>query len=147
MTQWPRLFAACVDAANNHYSNPRITDTVSQFWASRHRELPPCQSNPSGVAHSRLPLWSMEDRRCDLQHEPEVYPPFDGWYHPSPTDLIRLRFLMNREEQQNRYSRNSHWWVQIGDEPYPPLQVQQVQPAPQPSSLLPAHNVIVMEWH
>jgi len=88
---------------------------------------------------------SMEDMRRDLQHEPEAYPPFDSWYHPSPMDLIHLRFLMNREEQQNRYSRNSHWWVWIGDEPYPPLQVQQVQPAPQPSlsSSLPAHDVIM----
>jgi len=43
--------------------------------------------------------WAVEDTRCNLQHELEAYPPFDSWYHPSPSDLTRLCYLMNREEQ------------------------------------------------
>jgi hypothetical protein len=91
---------------------------------------------------------SMEDTRRDLRHEPEAYPPFDGWYHPSPSDLVRLRYLMNREEQQGRFSRHSRWWTRIGKEPYPPLRVQQADPAPQPSTssssaLLPSHDIVM----
>jgi len=51
---------------------------------------------------------------------------------------------MNREEQQNRFSRHSRWWVKIGDEPYPPLHSHQEGPVPQLLSLsLPSHNVIM----
>jgi len=74
--------------------------------------------------------WAMEDTRRNLQHEPGAYPPFDGWYHPSPSDLTRLCYLMNREEQQNRFSRHSRWWVRIGDEPYLPLHSHQEGPVP-----------------
>jgi len=82
--------------------------------------------------------------RRNLLHEPEAYPPFDGWYYPSLSDLTRLHYLMNREEQQNWFSRHSHWWVQIGDELYLPLHNQQEGPVPQlSSSSLPSHDVIM----
>jgi len=87
---------------------------------------------------------AVEDTRHNLQHELGAYPPFDGLYHPSLSDLTRLRYLMNREEQQNRFSRHSRWWVRIGDEPYPPLHSHQKGPVPQSSSLsLPSHDVIM----
>ena len=86
----------------------------------------------------------MEDTRLSLWHEPEAYPPFDEWYHSSPSGLIRLRYLMNREERENQFSRHSRWWVRVGDEPYPPLPYQQEDHASQSLSLsLPLHNIIM----
>jgi len=62
----------------------------------------------------------------------------------SPSDLTRLRYLINREEQQNWFSRHSCWWVRIGDEPYLPLHSHQEGPVPQSSSSsLPSHDVIM----
>ena len=87
----------------------------------------------------------VEDLQVSLRQEPEAYVPFNGWYHPSPSDLTRLRYLMNHEEQENQFSRNSRWWVRIGDELYPPLS-DQSGPALQPSALLsslPAQDVVM----
>jgi len=87
---------------------------------------------------------AVEDTRRNLQHELGANPLFDGWYHPSPSDFTCLRYLMNREEQQNWFSRHSCWWVRIGDEPYPPLHSHQEGPVPQSSSSsLPSHDVIM----
>ena len=43
--------------------------------------------------------YAMEQEHVQLiQHEPEAYPPFNGWYHPSPTDLVRVCHLMSLED-------------------------------------------------
>jgi len=51
--------------------------------------------------------------------KPAAYPPWDGWYHPSPCDLVRIPILIQSEEQQQEFRRDSHLWVAIGEDLMP----------------------------
>jgi len=50
----------------------------------------------------------VEDERVSrLRSEPAAYPPFDGWFHSSPSDLDCVHHLMYIEVSQKEYSRDS----------------------------------------
>ena len=52
--------------------------------------------------------------------EPEAYQPWNGWYHPSQHDLVRIHVLMYQEEQRRREpGRDSDLWMAIGENPMP----------------------------
>jgi len=72
----------------------------------------------------------------ETRTEPAAYPPWDGWYHPSPCDLVRIPILIQAEEQRQEFSRDSHLWVAIGEDLMPrnfPM-ASAAQQLPQPSS-------------
>jgi hypothetical protein len=86
------------------------------------------------------------ERSLRLRQEPEAYPPFSGWYHPSPMDLVRLRCLMYREEQRKEFSRASLWWVNVGDWAFPPVPTSGGSSAPQlPESSSSSRDVEMQE--
>jgi hypothetical protein len=74
--------------------------------------------------------------------EPEAYQVWDGWYHPSHFDLVRIHVLIYSEEQRNEFSRNYPGWLAIGEEPTPRefLATQSQGQQPQPSTSTPAGN-------
>ena len=52
--------------------------------------------------------------------EPEAYRPWDGWYHLSQHDLVRIHVLMYQEEQRWREpGRDNDLWMAIGENPTP----------------------------
>jgi len=63
-----------------------------------------------------------------LYSEPVAYPPFDGWFHPSPSDLDHVHHLMHIEVSWKEYSRDSPWWIGVGDPLTPPLLTEEESP-------------------
>lgn len=68
----------------------------------------------------------VEEKRVEhVRREPAAYPPFDGWYHPNPMDLVQIHHLIHLEGQRKVFSWDSPWWVCVGDNPLPLLPVQE----------------------
>jgi len=85
---------------------------------------------------------AVEDEHVSrLCSEPAAYPPFDGWFHPSPSDLDHVRHLMHIEVSQKEYSRDSPWWIGVGDLLTPPLLTEEESPALQQPELSTSQDV------
>jgi len=85
---------------------------------------------------------AVEDERVSHLHsEPVAYPPFDGWFHPSPSDLDCVHHLMHIEVSWKEYSRDSPWWIGVGDPLTPPLPTEEESPALQQPELSTSQDV------
>ena len=61
----------------------------------------------------------INDERIDTlmtQEEPEVYPPWDGWYHRTQHDLVRIHVLIWHEEEQRMITRDNPILIAVGEE-------------------------------
>ena len=87
----------------------------------------------------------INDKHIDAlmtQEEPKAYPPWDGWYHPTQHDLVRIHVLIRHEEEQWMITRDNPLLIAVGEELAPhvfsvlyPLAVPY-----QPSSSMPIGN-------